>query len=513
MKKRENSRAYNSIMNSVFGIFASIITIILNFAVRVILVRELGEEINGLHSLFQSVFNVVAIMEAGISTAIVIHLYKPVKENDYKTSQGIMSFYRNVYAIMAGIFFMTCVVVNIFFIDDIVTTTIEMQVVRKYFALFSMVFVLKYLTYHKRTYLYAEQKNRISIGINIVCEVLFRSLEILAIILWHNYYLFLILMIAETVTANLLCSFYVNNHYPYLKNYKGVKITKKTKSAIFKTIKPLFISQIATTVQQSAKSILVSVLLGNISIVGYFANYQLVVSTAQLLVSQIGGAFTSSFGSLAVENDKKHMYYVYNKVTFYMNWIAIVLWAGFICAIQDFILFVFGKSFVLGLPSVVIIGIEMFIYLLSMPIVSIQNAMGLHNEDKNIMIIQAVIAIILGAIGGHMYGMAGLLIGLIIPQFALTLINKGIIIHKVAFDKNALVFLKMIILDIAKGVILVVISYVITSFIDLGNPLFNMLSKGAGCLVICIFYVCISSYRNPFFEEGVQFIRTKIRRS
>ena len=44
-------------MNSMFGVVASIVVTVLNFVVRVVLVRELGEEINGLHNLFQSIIN------------------------------------------------------------------------------------------------------------------------------------------------------------------------------------------------------------------------------------------------------------------------------------------------------------------------------------------------------------------------------------------------------------------------------------------------------------------------
>ena len=76
------SRTYNTITNSLFGVGASIITVALNFLVRVFLVRELGAEINGLHNLFQSVTNVVALMEMGFSSAMIMHLYKPIK-GDY----------------------------------------------------------------------------------------------------------------------------------------------------------------------------------------------------------------------------------------------------------------------------------------------------------------------------------------------------------------------------------------------------------------------------------------------
>lgn len=76
---KEKSRTYNSISNSIWGMMSALITVVLNFAVRIIIIRALGEEINGLHNLFQNTINVMALMETGISSAMVIHLYEPVK--------------------------------------------------------------------------------------------------------------------------------------------------------------------------------------------------------------------------------------------------------------------------------------------------------------------------------------------------------------------------------------------------------------------------------------------------
>lgn len=55
---KEKSRTYNSITNSIWGIASALITVVLNFVVRIVIVRALGEEINGLHNLFQNTINV-----------------------------------------------------------------------------------------------------------------------------------------------------------------------------------------------------------------------------------------------------------------------------------------------------------------------------------------------------------------------------------------------------------------------------------------------------------------------
>ena len=94
----QNNRTYNSIVNTFIGMFSAILNILLNFAVRVAIVRMLGDEINGIHSLFQSIMNVLAVMETSMTTAMIIHLYRPIKDNNAGLINQLMTIYRKLYA-------------------------------------------------------------------------------------------------------------------------------------------------------------------------------------------------------------------------------------------------------------------------------------------------------------------------------------------------------------------------------------------------------------------------------
>lgn len=512
MNNRVSSRTYNTIINSIFGVAAAIVTILLNFVVRVVLVRELGSEIHGLHVLFQNIANVLALMEAQVSTAIVIHLYKPVKEYNKTKIIQIMSFYRRLYAIIAILFALVSFIVDVFFMDQIVTTTIDMFHVRILFAIFALSYIGKYLTYHKRSILFAEEKNRISIFATLISELIFRTLGIGIVIGFQSYYLFLILMLAEVLVGNIICAIYVNKHHPYLCRYGKTRIDEDTKKSIFSSIKPLFVNKISSTVQQSAKGVLVSILSSNVSYVGYFGNYFLVGSIAQHLFGQIGGAFTSSFGNLAVDSDKDRMYSVYKKVALIMNSLAVIICAGYISCIQDFILMAFGHDFVLSLSTVVVITVELLFQLLSVPIISIQNAMGLHNKDRNQMVIQAMLAIVAGYYGGKLFGMNGLLLGFAIPYFLFTLVYKGIVIHKYAFSRNAAKYISSILYELIKSSLVVIVAYVSSCFVCTGTLIFDFLIKGFTAFFVSVILIIILSFRNPSFREVVDIILNKIKK-
>ena len=137
------SRTYNSISNSIYGILFSAVTVFLNFFVRIVLVRELGEEINGLHNLFQSITSVMLLMEMGISSAMIIHLYAPIKNHDIEEIKGIMGFYKKVYLYLAIAFMTVSILVSIFLINKLVKSSLPLNTVRIYFLLFALSFAFR----------------------------------------------------------------------------------------------------------------------------------------------------------------------------------------------------------------------------------------------------------------------------------------------------------------------------------------------------------------------------------
>lgn len=503
------SRTQNAILNSLYGIASALTMIILNFAVRYFLVKSLGDEYYGLHSFFQSITNLFAMLELGISSAVIIHLYEPVKNEAYEEIKEIMSFYRGVYIKIAIIFSVVTFIFGISLLPFVVHTTIDRVYVIGYYLVFSSSFTFDFLTYHKRSILFADQKNRISSLYTMLAELFFRGLQIVCLLIYPSYILFLILFIAEKLVSNVLCNKYVVKHYPYLVRYKHLKIEEKLRQGIIDTIKPLFVFQIATTIQGAIPSVLISILMGNISIVGYYANYQLVSSTMALLYSHLGGAFTTSFGNLAVNRDIEAMENAYKKTAFLTNSIAIILFVGYISCIQDFIAMIFGNHFLLPIKSVIVIGFLMIVSLFNVPMISIQNAMGLHRLDVRYMVFQAFLSTVLGFIGGKYFGMEGLFIGLLIPSAIFTIFVKGTIISKYVFEWTKWQFLIYIIKDIVKLLLVGTAGYLMSTLVSTDYYLLNILIKGMLAVIIGTILLVCMSIGNPYLKSIVKTIYKK----
>lgn len=505
-----HSRTYNSIANSIYGIAASLITVALNFVVRVVLVRQLGEEINGINSLFQNVIGMMALMEMGISSAMIIHLYEPVKNSDKEVIAAIMGFYRKIYLYLAGAFAVLGVLVSLFLINRLVSSSISTDRVRFYFLLFSATFVINYLTYYKRSILFAEQKNRISISVTAACELVFRSLQIVLLLVWQSYPLFLFLLMLERLVSNGICNWYVDRHHPYLKDLH-LAISREKRQAIFRTVKPLMVNQTATTLQGTASSILISLLLGNVAIVGYFGVYLMVINVVRLLYSQLGGAFTSSFGSLAIENNHHHMEWTYRRTAFIFNWIACACGALFIACVDDLIFLFFGSNFVLDPLSVIIITASMLVTLINTPIISIQNAMGLHRYDAGALVIQAVLAVLMGYVCGLFWGMSGILSGLLVPTVWISLFRKGIIISRVAFSMPWQRFLCFMLPSIFRIFVVTLLAfYSVRNLIPISPSFGSIFIKAVVALVLSLVIPSLTSFWTPEYKASMSLIKNII---
>ena len=502
METSKKSRTYNIIVNSAIGVVASVLQILLNYAVRIIIVQKLGSEINGLHTLFTSILNVMMLMEAGFGTAMVIHLYRPIEEKNEIEIKGIISFYKKIYTFISIGLVLVGVIINFFVIDSLVTSNIALNTVRLYFFLFLFSFAMYYLTYYKRSILFAEQKNRISVLVSLICEIVFRVLQIVVVIKCNSYLAFLTLMILEKLSANIICNIYINKEHPYLKSNKE-KISDKNKKSIIDTVKPLVVFNVSSTIQGSSRSILISMLLGNISVVGYYGNYQLVIGAVQLLYSQFGAAFTSSFGNLSVSEDRQKMYNVFKEFSNVLNWITVLLCAGFVTCIQDFILFTFGEEYVLPLIAVLLLTADMFVYLINIPIISIQNSMGLHDKDKYYMVLQAIAVIVLGYILGIKMGMSGILIGAIIPQVIFNLIHKGYIVYEYAFFIDGKRYFGLLLGEFFKSGIIIIICALAVTKIAITSVFLRIVMK----IIITVGIVCILFLVECLFKRKYKLLK------
>ena len=86
------SRTKKSLKNILAGLGFQAITILSNFICRTALIRYLGIDYVSLNGLFWEIVSMLSLVEMGIGSAIVYHLYKPIADGNIELIKKIMGF-------------------------------------------------------------------------------------------------------------------------------------------------------------------------------------------------------------------------------------------------------------------------------------------------------------------------------------------------------------------------------------------------------------------------------------
>ena len=96
--KGKNVNSKKGLKNLVYGILSQIITVTLGIIIPRLVLVNLGSEANGLLNSTTSILSYMSLLEAGVGTATLQALYKPIAKNAYNSVNRIMAatdyFYR-----------------------------------------------------------------------------------------------------------------------------------------------------------------------------------------------------------------------------------------------------------------------------------------------------------------------------------------------------------------------------------------------------------------------------------
>ena len=93
------------IKNVVFGFGAKVIVIVLGMLIPKLLIESFGSDVNGLLSTVTQIYTYVALLEAGIGTAAVNALYRPLDKGDQDAVSNVVSAARRYFHEVTYLYF------------------------------------------------------------------------------------------------------------------------------------------------------------------------------------------------------------------------------------------------------------------------------------------------------------------------------------------------------------------------------------------------------------------------
>ncbi|MPQ42305.1 lipopolysaccharide biosynthesis protein [Clostridium tarantellae] len=499
-------RVKNSIKNISISIFSQVVMVFLGFATRKIFLDSLGTEYLGINGVLTNVISMLGLAESGIGISIVYNLYKPLAANDKEKIIALVQLYKKVYGVLAIIIFLLSFIIFPFL--KVIIGDKDIPFIGLVYFLFVIKNMISYLNAHKWSLINADQKAYVLAKNNLIFQIVTTLMKIIILVKTNSYILYLLSELIIFCIQNIVNGSIVNKRYPYIKTKTKYAVDKTLQNNIITNTKALFLHNIGTYCVFSTDNLLISAFV-NISAVGKYSNYTMIIGQVSGLIYPIIGGISHSVGNLiAIENEEKN--YSVFKVMYLINfWIYSCAVIFLYNLLQPFINWWLGEGYLLDNLTFIIILVNYYILGLRGAIGTFKTKAGIFVEDRFFPLIEAVINLVSSIILVKYLGLGGIFLGTTISTLSIVFWNVPRLVYKNVFKipvrKYFYKYLFYLILTICTGIITTILC---NSFFE-GYTFLSLVFRGIICIAIPnIVYLLI------FFKtEEFKYIKNKIQLS
>lgn len=474
-------RIKNSFRNVVGAIINKFVAIVFPFVIRTIIIYKLGAEYAGLNSLFTSVLQILSLSELGIGSAIVFSMYKPIAENDYETVGALLKLYRHFYFII-GCFMLVVGIIMIPFLPNLIRGSYPTDInLYTLYLIYLANTVLSYFLFaYKSSILNAFQRNDIENNIATVVYTCMYLIQIGVLLLFKNYYLYIVFLPIATIAINLIRSVVADKKFPQVR-CKG-DVDKETKAGIYKRVGALIGHQLSGTVNCSLDNIVVSAFLG-LGTVAQYGNYYYIVSALSGVMQVAFNGLTASIGnSIITETKEKNLKDFYD-VQYINAWIVCWICTCMMCLYQDFMRLWVGEKYLFTLDIVVLYVIYFYSWQIRRTVLTYKNAAGMWWADKFKPYVSVCSNLILNFTLVQIYGIYGVMISTIISYAIIEAPWETYALFKLYFKSKASGYWRKLGAYTLLGILGLLITYYVCSLIVI-KGIAGFLIKGVICCII-----------------------------
>lgn len=479
--------------------------------IRRLLILYIGNEVNGLNSLYASIIGLLSVAELGVGSAIVFSMYRPIVDGNNKTVVALYCLYKKMYAVIGIVIFLAGIVLMPFLpalIDDYQDIDANVNIT---FFLTLLSVVISYLYSAKTSLIEAYKNNYITTGILTISKIARSALQIAAIIVLRSYIAYLICQIIETLLVWIMTEYCVRKLHGDVIGKKE-KLDDSTKNEVIKNIKAMFMHKIGAVMVGAIDSMIISAYIG-VAILGKYSNYTAIVGAMVGVIALFFTPLTAVVGHMCAAESKKRarQYFDYFYSLNYV--IGVIFFLGFYAVIDNIIVMFFGPDLVMSRQVPYIISLNCFIgYMRQSPLL-FRDASGAFYYDRWKPFAEGVSNLILSILLVNAlpdeYSVVGVIAATIITNLLICDIIEPHILFKYVFDEPAKKFYVRNYSYIAVFAASLVLIDKIT--VDLNNNFAEFLVNGTmsiGCSLATLFLVGLA---DKTFASGCKAIMVQLR--
>lgn len=494
-----SSRTKNTTRNIYASYMLMIIQILFQFVSRTAVIYSLGEQYLGLSSLYSSVLSVLNIAELGFSTSIIYFMYKPLAENDVDRVCALLSYFRKVYRIIGTIIFISGILVTPF-LTWIIKGDVpdDINIYALYILYLANTSVSYFLFTYKTALLTALQRLDLTKIVNSLVIVIQYVLQLVALLVFHNYYLFVVTMIVGTALVNFFAAYISYKKYPQYQ-CRG-DLDQASKKDIASKVKGLMICNISGVTYTSLDNIIISAFIG-LKSVALYGNYMVIYNSVSSLVVIIRQAMQASVGnSIASETKKKNLedmrlwQFMFSIIG---TWCATCL----LCIYQPFMVVWMGSERLLPMIVVVLLSVWFMISIVQHAYYLYLTGNGLWNEMKWSYIFSTCFNLTMNIVLGKIFGVSGIILASVLSNFISGSIWQCVILFKKYYNISPKQYLIDQVVYFVKAGIISSLTYLACSFVPSGG-IVGLILKAFICILVVSSLIIIVYCRNEYFTKS-----------
>lgn len=478
------SRANTIAKNSAYSVVCQTLTLLMQFVVRTFFIKCLSIEYLGVNGLFSNILTILSFADLGLVNAINYSLYKPLAEHDdYKVAQ-LMTLYQKVYRIIAVV----VLVVGLSLVPFLDFFVKEKPDIAENFSLVYIFFVVNtavsFLFAYKQTLIIADQKKYVVALYTFFITSAICIIQCIELYWLHSFYLYLALMVINTIAVNVFIAQKCNKMYPAFTIESPAPLSKEEKSNIFENVKALAIYKFCNVSFSGTSNIILSKLFG-VAIVGFCSNVYYVVNAGMGILVQVLNSFVATLGNLNAVESRANKIKAFYKTTIFCFWLYGFVCTGLMLYMNDFLRLWLGEGYTVD--NLIILAIVLIFYMdnVTFALCAYRTTMGLFTRVKYNPIAGAVVNIVLGVILGKYIGPAGVFLAIPISRFFFINIFDMYVVFKYGLqDKPYKLLMYMVIFPVF-SVAIYYLLVLIGGNINLGNYILTFITR---CIVFGLIY-------------------------
>lgn len=396
----------------IYGIISQVVTLLLGIIIPKLLIVSYGSEVNGLLSSVRQIFVYVALLEAGIGTASLQALYKPMAKEDHRRVSEIMAATDHYYK-RTGLLYGISVLILAIGYPIVVKSNISMLIVSGVILFQGASGVINYFFQGKFTILLrVDGKSYITTNIVTIVNVLSKIAQIVFILAGANILVVQAAYFIINLTQMLYITWYVKKYYPWL-NLKA-----KPDYAALSQSKNVIIHQISGLVFNNTDILILTYFCG-LKVVSVYSLYSLIVSCVANIIDTICSSVEFILGQAFNANRERFLKLQEVYETYYLA-ISFLFFTVTLIMLPSFI-----KIYSSGITDVnyvdkylpylfVILNTLMYARRTSSQII---NFAGHFKQTQIRSVIESIINLVFSLVLVYKIGIYGVLIGTIIALF------------------------------------------------------------------------------------------------